>query len=84
MTVTLGLLCTAAGGYVTARMARSAVWKHVFAMSLLSFFTGIASLFYNSASGTALAWWQFPIALLAFPAAFAGGWFRVATRDGKA
>ena len=78
--ISLGLLCSASGGFVTAWLARSAVWKHVFAMSLLSVGSSILTLLTNMAIGAFPTWWHFAVALTAIPAAYFGGWIRVATQ----
>lgn len=80
----LGLLCTVVGGYVTAWLARNAVWKHVLAMSMLSVASGVLSQLINMAMGAPQPWWHFAIGLTAIPAAFLGGWIRVVTRGGVA
>lgn len=76
-TMLLGLVMTATGAYVAARMAKGTERLHAFAVGVVSTTMGFTIVF--AAPETAPFWSQAASLILTIPAAFAGGEIRRAT-----
>ncbi len=76
-TLSLGLVMTAAGAYVAARLATGAERLHAFAVGVVSTAMGFSVVF--AAPETSPFWSQAASLILTIPAAFAGGEIRRAT-----
>ncbi len=75
---------TAAGGYVTARLAPNKPMRHVWALATIGFAAGLAGLaVYHHAAGSDLgpAWYAFSIPAEAFPGGWFGGWLAASPRS---
>jgi hypothetical protein len=72
LTFAYGFMCVAAGGYVTARIARRLPLKHAAAMGIVQAGLTIVAMFSPEANhATRLQW--IATAILSLPAALAGG-----------
>jgi hypothetical protein len=69
-----GLLCTTAGGFVAAHIARGKEMRHAFATGLFSLVTGL--LFSAAASDASPLWYKLISSLLVIPCALLGGYLR--------
>ena len=69
-----GLLCTAAGGFVAAHIARGKEMRHAFAMGVFSLLSGL--LVAAIASDPSPLWYRLIFSLLVIPCALLGGYLR--------
>ena len=74
LTYAYGLLCVAAGGYVTGRLARRLPIGHAVAMGIVQAMLTVAAMFSPESSHASTLQWIL-IAVLSIPAAVAGGAF---------
>lgn len=67
------ILYTILGSYLTARLAPSSPWRHVWVLASIGFLVGVAGVVATVPMHLGPAWYPIALAVSAWPCAWAGG-----------